>query len=63
MWSFWHQNDDFTLTSKNYIWTYPGQPYTASSVIVMPEFWVKANLAIYLFTIVMEFVQTILRGY
>jgi len=34
---FWHQNDDFTLTSKNYIWTHPGKPYTPSSVIVMPE--------------------------
>ena len=37
---FWHQNDDFTLTSKNYIWTYPGKPYTSMSVIVMPE-WNK----------------------
>lgn len=34
---FWHQEDDFTLTSENYIWTYPGKPYTESSVIVMPE--------------------------
>jgi hypothetical protein len=25
---FWHQEDDFTLTSKNYIWTYPGKSYT-----------------------------------
>lgn len=38
---FWHQTDDFTLTSKNYIWTYPGQPYTSSSVIVMPELSIK----------------------
>jgi len=34
---FWHQEDDFTLTSKNYIWTYPGKTYTPNSVIVMPE--------------------------
>jgi hypothetical protein len=34
---FWHQEDDFTLTSKNYIWTYPGKTYTPRSVIVMPE--------------------------
>jgi len=34
---FWHQNDDFTLTSRNYIWTYPGKSYTPKSVIVMPE--------------------------
>jgi hypothetical protein len=34
---FWHQNDDFTLTSENYIWTYPGKSYTPRSIIVMPE--------------------------
>ena len=34
---FWHESDDFTLTSKNYIWTYPGKECTANSVIVMPE--------------------------
>ena len=34
---FWHQNDDFTLTSQNYIWTYPGKFYTPKSIIVMPE--------------------------
>lgn len=34
---FWHQNDDFTLTSKNYIWNYPGKTYTSKSVLVMPE--------------------------
>lgn len=34
---FWHQEDDFTLTNKNYIWTYPGKPYTPKSIIVMPE--------------------------
>lgn len=34
---FWHQEDDFTLTSKNYIWTYPGKTYTPNSVIVMTE--------------------------
>jgi glycerophosphoryl diester phosphodiesterase len=34
---FWHQKDDFALTSKKYIWTYPGESYTSKSVIVMPE--------------------------
>ena len=24
---FWHQNDDYTLTSNGYIWTYPGKNY------------------------------------
>lgn len=36
---FWHQNDDYTLTSKGYIWTYPRIELTLSpkSVIVTPE--------------------------
>ena len=34
---FWHQEDDFTLTSKNYIWTYPGKNFTLKSIVVMPE--------------------------
>lgn len=34
---FWHQNDYFTLTSKKYIWTYPGQECSPNSVVVMPE--------------------------
>jgi hypothetical protein len=34
---FWHQNDDFVLTSHNYIWTFPGQALTERSVMVMPE--------------------------
>ena len=31
---FWHQKDDFTLTSMNYIWTYPGKKVSTNSVIV-----------------------------
>lgn len=34
---FWHQEDDFTLTSQGYIWTYPGKTLTMNSVCVMPE--------------------------
>jgi hypothetical protein len=34
---FWHQSDDFTLTSKGYIWTYPGKPSSGKSIIVLPE--------------------------
>ena len=40
---FWHQNDDFTLTSKNYIWTYPGKEYTTRSIIVMPELFTNID--------------------
>tara|TARA_Y100000004_G_scaffold181385_1_gene227003 strand:- start:467 stop:925 length:459 start_codon:yes stop_codon:yes gene_type:complete len=31
---FWHQKDDYTLTSKRFIWTYPRKPVTNKSVIV-----------------------------
>ena len=31
---FWHQEDDYTLTSNGYIWTYPGQQTTDRSIIV-----------------------------
>jgi hypothetical protein len=34
---FWHQEDDFTLTSDKYIWTYPGKELTINSVMVVPE--------------------------
>jgi hypothetical protein len=34
---FWHQSDDFVLTSHNWIWTYPGKSLTERSVMVMPE--------------------------
>lgn len=32
---FWHQNDDFTLTSKGFIWTYPHKLTTLKSVLVL----------------------------
>ena len=31
---FWHDNDDYTLTSSGYIWTYPGKQVTDKSIIV-----------------------------
>ncbi len=33
---FWHNVDDYTLTSQNYIWTYPGKQVSAQykSIIV-----------------------------
>ena len=34
---FWHQEDDYTLTSNEIIWAYPGKEYTCRTVIVMPE--------------------------
>ena len=34
---FWHQTDDFVLTSNNYFWTYPGKKLCNNSIAVMPE--------------------------
>lgn len=34
---FWHQEDTVTLTSKGFIWAYPGKQPIRNSVAVMPE--------------------------
>lgn len=31
---FWHQEDNFTLTTKGYIWTYPNRPTSTQSILV-----------------------------
>lgn len=32
---FWHEEDQFTLTSNRYIWTYPGNEVTTRSIQVI----------------------------
>ena len=34
---FFHENDPCVLTSKGYIWTFPGQELTDNSICVLPE--------------------------
>ena len=34
---FSHDQDDFVITSKGFIWTYPEKPLTKISVCLMPE--------------------------
>ena len=34
---FWHQEDDYTLTSRGVIWAYPGKDLVKNSICVMPE--------------------------
>ena len=36
---FWHEKDTLTLTSKNYLWTYPGKQPVKNSIAVMPELY------------------------
>lgn len=31
---FWHQEDDYTLTSNDFIWTYPGKEVNIKCIIV-----------------------------
>ena len=37
---FWHQEDDYTITSKGFFWTFPGKKLLKKSICVLPE---KAN--------------------
>ena len=34
---FWHEKDSYTLTSKGYIWAYPGKELSQECICVMPE--------------------------
>jgi hypothetical protein len=34
---FFHDTDEYTLTSKGFIWAYPGKPLTSNTICVMPE--------------------------
>ena len=39
--AFWHQEDDYTLTTQRWIWCYPGKnvPSTFKTVCVKPEIY------------------------
>ena len=34
---FWHEGDDYTLTSQGYTWTYPKKELHENSICVLPE--------------------------
>jgi hypothetical protein len=34
---FWHQNDDYCITTNKYIWTYPNKILSKNSICVLPE--------------------------
>jgi hypothetical protein len=36
---FWHEKDAATLTSKGYIWAYPGKQPILNSIAVLPELY------------------------
>lgn len=35
--AFFHQNDEVSLTTKGYLWTFPGGLMTSKSIAVLPE--------------------------
>jgi hypothetical protein len=37
LWYFWHEEDNYTLTSNKFIWTYPNRELTQRSIAVLPE--------------------------
>ena len=43
---FWHQEDDVTLTSREFFWTYPGKQLTEKSICVLLEFENKKSKVI-----------------
>ena len=36
---FWHQEDSYTLTSRSFIWVYPGNFVVPGGIAVLPERW------------------------
>lgn len=42
--SFFHQNDDVTLTSNGFIWTFPNKEVFSNSIIVVQEKIMKSQL-------------------
>ena len=45
---FWHEEDSYTLTSKGYIWAYPGKELSPECICVMPEINYPTNNMNYL---------------
>jgi len=42
---FWHQEDDVTLTSEGYLWTYSGKQLTSNSIAVLPTEELNVDVA------------------
>tara|TARA_B100000787_G_C15971001_1_gene197316 strand:- start:28 stop:489 length:462 start_codon:yes stop_codon:yes gene_type:complete len=43
---FWHQNDDYTITSHGFIWAYPGKTLKENAIILFPEkFFTKEEIS------------------
>lgn len=58
---FWHEEDKFTLTSNNIIWTYPGQETSVNSIIVILDREQSINFNEKIFGICSDYVSIIPR--
>ena len=59
---FWHQNDDYTLTSNGYLWTYPGKKLSKKSICVLPE-TKKTKIKKFISGICSDFIERYKRKY
>jgi hypothetical protein len=41
---FWHEEDDYTITSWGFVWVYPEKKLLTKSICVMPEKGLNGNL-------------------
>lgn len=46
---FWHDTDNYTMTSKGFVWAYPGKhPVANKCIMVMPElFWKLEDIPLF----------------
>ena len=58
---FWHQNDDYTITSHGFIWAFPGKPVTSRSIAVMPEYAPGFNIPASVFGVCTDYVEKYLH--
>tara|TARA_B100000035_G_scaffold258545_1_gene228905 strand:- start:10 stop:453 length:444 start_codon:yes stop_codon:yes gene_type:complete len=41
---FWHENDKIVVTSKGYLWNYPGTLLSERSICVLPEIYTEKKV-------------------
>ena len=59
---FWHQSDDFTITSKGYIWAFPGKETNGNkTVMLFPEKYPNIDYQKYDF-VCTDYLEIYLKG-
>ena len=59
---FWHQNDEYTLTSKGIVWAFPGKMTSSQSICVMPENFNYTPLKENYVGVCSDFIEKIRKG-